>query len=206
MQQPPGERLIYGDVVSQGGEHVVHEPAVVVDVAGLVTDHPRHPVPLSQLDQRGGERRFVAARVVQLHFDREPVAEDVAPLAECALRSPVIAGAETGCDRPGRRTRQHLQSFTPLRYLLPGDARASARLFSIPLLPHRELTHARSRNERCEIVESLLAPRQNGGGTSIDVELGADDGFQILSACLQSEADDPAQVGGVGDSDGTVAE
>ena len=206
MQQPARERLIYGDVVSQCGEHVVNEPAVVVDVAGLVADHPRHPVPLGQLDQRGGERRLVAARVVQLHFDREPVAEDVAPLTELVLCSLVVVGAETGCDRPGRRTGQHLQSFTPLRYLLPGDARASARLFSIPLLPRREITHARPGDERSEIIESLLAPSQKSGGASIDHQLGADDGLQILLSCLESEADDPAQIGGIGDPESAVAE
>jgi hypothetical protein len=144
--------------------------------------------------------------VVQLHFDREPLAEDVAPPAECALSSPVIAGAETGCDRPGRRTGQHLQSFAPLRYLLPGDARSSTRLFSISLLPRRELTHARPGDERSQVIESFLASSDKGGRTPIDHELGADYWSQILPACLQCEADDPAQIGSVGDSNGAVAE
>jgi len=65
-------------------------------------------VPLGELDQRCGERRLVAARVVQLHFNREPVAEDIAPLAKRPLGSFEIAGAEARCDRPGRRTGQHL--------------------------------------------------------------------------------------------------
>ena len=163
-------------------------------------------MPLRQLDQRRGERRLVAARVVQLHFDGEPAGEDIAPLAESVLRTSIITGAKTGGDRPGRRTGQHLQSFTPLRYLLPGDARASARRSSIPLLPRREITYARAGDERSEIVESLLAPRQKRDGTSIDHEIGPDDWFQIPPARLQSEADDPSEVRGVGDPEGAVAE
>jgi hypothetical protein len=108
MQQPARERIVDGGVVTESSEHIVYEPAVVVDVARLVTDHPRYLVPLGELDQRRGERRLVAAGVVQLHFDREPVAEDIAPLAESALGALEIAGPEAGCDRPGRRTGQHL--------------------------------------------------------------------------------------------------
>src|ERR1700704_6673454 len=135
---------------------------------------------------------------MQLHFAREPVAERIAPPAERALRTFVVTTAETGCDRPGCRTGQHLQSFTPLRYLLPRDARASARLFSISLLPGRELAHARPGDERSQIVESLFGAGQKSGRTSIDHELGADDGLQILPSRLQPEANDPAEGGRIG--------
>ncbi len=92
----------------------MHEPAVVVDVARLVTYHPWYLVPLGELDQGRGQRCFLSARVMELHFDRESVAEDIAPLAERALSSLEIAVTETRCDRPGRRTGQHLQTFTSL--------------------------------------------------------------------------------------------
>jgi hypothetical protein len=163
-------------------------------------------MPLGELDQCGGERGFVPAGVVQLHFNRESVAEDVAPPTERALRPSVITIAETGCDRPGRRTGQHLQSFASLRYLLPGDARASARFFSISLLPRRELANARSGDERSQIVEPLFAPSQKAGRTSIDYELGANDRPYILPSCLESKANYPTQIGRVGDSNGAVAE
>ena len=93
MQQSPRERIVDRRVVAKRGEHVVHEPAVVVDVARLVTNHPRYLVPLGELDQRRGQRRFPPARVVELYFDREPVAEDIAPLAKRPLGSLEIAGA-----------------------------------------------------------------------------------------------------------------
>src|SRR5712671_7271225 len=119
---------------------------------------------------------------MQLHFDREPVAERIAPPAERALRTLVVATAETGCDRSSRRTGQHLQSFTPLRYLLPRDARASARLLSISLLPRRELAYARPGDERSQIVEPLFRPSKESSRTSIDHELGTDYRFHILPA------------------------
>lgn len=100
MQQPARERIVDGRIVSERRQHVVHEPAVVVDVARLVTYHPRHFVTLSKLDQRRSQRGFIPAGVMQLHFDREPVAEDFAPPAKRSLRASVVAGAETGCDRP----------------------------------------------------------------------------------------------------------
>src|ERR1700693_4684863 len=206
MQQPARERVVDGRVVSKGGEDIVHEPAVVVDVACLLTNHPRHFVAFGQLDQRGGERRLVAACVMQLHFDREPVTEDIAPPTERALRASVITSAETGCDRPGRRTGQHLQSFTPLRYLLPRDARASARLLSISLLPRRELTDARPGHEGSQVVEALFRPGQEGGGTSIDHELGTDYWLHILPARFESESNYSSEIGGVGNPDGAVAE
>src|SRR5882762_2494321 len=143
---------------------------------------------------------------MQLHLDRESVTEDFAPPAECALRASVVTVAETGCDRPGRRTGQHLQSFTPLRYLLPRDARASARLLSISFLPRRELTDARPCDEGSQIVEAFLRPSQKSSWTSIDHELGADYRFHILPARFQTEANYPAEISGVGDPDGAVAE
>ena len=93
VQQPTRERVIYGCVVAESSEHIVHEPAVVVDVARLVTYHPRYFVSLGELDQRRSQRRFIPARVVELHFDCEPVAEDIAPLAKRPLSSLEIAGA-----------------------------------------------------------------------------------------------------------------
>src|SRR4029077_13454669 len=206
MQQPARERVVDRRIVTKSGEDVVHEPAAVVDVACLLTNHPRHFVTLGQLDQRGGERRLVATRVMQLHFDRQPVTEDFAPPAERALRASVITSAETGCDRPGRRTGQHLQSFTPLRYLLPRDARASARLLAISLPPCRELTDARPGDERGQIVEAFFRPSQEGGGTSIDHELGTDYRLHILPARFESESNYSSEIRGVGNPDGAVAE
>ena len=52
------------------GEHVVHEPADVVDVPRILRRHPRHAGLLGELDQLGGEGRFVSAGVVELHFYR----------------------------------------------------------------------------------------------------------------------------------------
>src|SRR6266480_3578986 len=70
MQQSTRERVVDCCVVSKRGEHIVNEPAVVVDVARLLADYPRHPVSLGELDQRGGERGLVSTGVMQLHFDR----------------------------------------------------------------------------------------------------------------------------------------
>jgi hypothetical protein len=147
----------------------------------------------------------MAARVVELHFDRQPVAEDFAPPAERALSSLEIGGEETGCDRPACRTGQHLKSFTSLSYLLPGNPWTSARLLSVSLLPAGELTDARSGDERCEIVESLFAPSQEGGGTSVDVDLSADYWPYALSASFEPEADNSSKVRGVGNPDCAVA-
>jgi len=126
VQQPARERVVDCRVVTKSGEHVVHEPAVVVDVPRLVTYHPWYLVPLRELDQRRSQRRFMPARVMKLYFDREPFAEDIAPLAEGALRSPEITRAQTGCDWPRCRTGQHLESLAPLRYLKPRNARTTA--------------------------------------------------------------------------------
>src|SRR5437588_8745845 len=105
--------------------------------------------------------------MVELHLDGEPITKNFSPLAEPALGSLEIIVTKTGCDRPRSRTGQHLKSFTPLRYLLPGDARAPPRFFSISLLPRRELTHPRSGDQRGDVVESFLAARQNGDRTPI---------------------------------------
>ena len=143
---------------------------------------------------------------MQLDFDRQPVAKDMTPAAEGVLGLLVVTIAQTGCDRPGRRTGQHLNSLTPLRYLLPGDARATPRLFPISFLPRRELAHPRSRDERCDVIEPDFAPRQESDGTSIDIELGTDDRLDVLAPRLESEADYPAQIRGIGDADGAIAE
>ena len=70
MQQPALGGGVDRQVVAQRGEHVVHEPAAVVDVSRILRRHPRHARLLGELDQLGGERGFVAAGVVQLHFYR----------------------------------------------------------------------------------------------------------------------------------------
>src|SRR5438270_6632781 len=159
-----------------------------------------------QLDQRCRQRCLVTASVMQLHFDGEPVSKNFPPLTERPLSRLESTVTETGCDRPRGGTGQHLNSFTPLRYLLPGDARASPRFFPISFLPRRELADPRSGDERSDVVESPFAARQNGDRTAIDIELGADDRSDVLPSCFQSEADYAAQIRGVGDADGFVAE
>src|SRR5438270_9215543 len=159
-----------------------------------------------QLDQRCRQRCLVTASVMQLHFDGEPVSKNFPPLTERPLSRLEITVTQTGCDRPRGGTGQHLNSLTPLRYLLPGDARATPRLFPISFLPRRELAHPRSRDERCDVIEPDFAPRQESDGTSIDIELGTDDRLDVLAPRLESEADYPAQIRGIGDADGVIAE
>ena len=73
MQQPALGRVRRSSVVAQRGEHVVHEPAAFVDVPRILRRHPRQTASLLgeiAIEARGGERRLVAAGVVELHFDR----------------------------------------------------------------------------------------------------------------------------------------
>ena len=206
MQQSARDGIVDGGVVTQRGEDVMNEPAVVVDVARLLANDPGYAMSFCQLYERCRQRSLIAACMMQLYFDGEPFAESFPPLAEHALCSLEIIFAETGCDRPGRRTGQHLNSLTPLRYLLPGDARAPPRLFPISFLPRRELAHPRSRDERCDVIEPDFAPRQESDGTSIDIELGTDDRLDVLAPRLESESDYPAQIRGIGDANSVIAE
>jgi hypothetical protein len=64
------------------GQNIVHEPPFVVHIARIVGGHPRHAFPFGKLDERAGQRRLGPPGMMELHFDREMLAEDGAPFRE----------------------------------------------------------------------------------------------------------------------------
>ena len=206
MEQPAPGRGVDVDVVAQRGEDVVHEPAVVVDVARIVRDDPRHPASLGELDERAGERSFVAAGVVQLHFDGEPVAEHLAPFVEHAARVGAIAGADGGGDGPGGGSGERMEPGAVLGDFAPGHVRPAAARLPVGLGPARPRAHARTRDERGEVAIAFGGADDERGGPPVHAELGADDRPQRPTQPRRvHEPRNAAEVGGVGDAEGGVA-
>jgi hypothetical protein len=65
---------------------------------------------------------------VQLDFDGEILAEQLAPLIENAAGVDIVTGADARRDRPTCRARERMQVMRILRELLEGDSGASAAL------------------------------------------------------------------------------
>ena len=144
---------------------------------------------------------------MQTHFDSEPLAKNFAPLVERPRRSRVVARLDARGDRTRRRTGERLHSRAPLSDILPAHAWSSAQLCVLPLLPLTKIrVDTRSRDERRDVAESFVGARNQSNGKSFDVELDAGDWTHSLSFCFQCEANDAAQVGGVGYADAVVSE
>jgi hypothetical protein len=64
-------RRLKRESVPVGGEHVVHQPTLVVHVPRILRHHPRDPRFLGQPDQLGGKGGFLSPCVMQLYFYRK---------------------------------------------------------------------------------------------------------------------------------------
>ena len=206
MQEAAFGRGVDVDVVAQRREDVVNEAAVVVDVAWVVGDDPGDLASLGEIDEGASERAFGAARVMQLDFDGEPVAEDLAPFIEHAACVRAVAGADGGGDRSGGGSGERMQAGAQLGDFAPGDVRPAAACLAVGLGPARPRAHACAGDERGEVAVALGGADEKRGGATVHAELDADDGSQLTTqACCVDEAGNAAEIGRVGDAEGGVA-
>ena len=119
MQQPARRGVVDVGAGAQRGEHVVHEPAVVVHVTRIVRHYPRHARRRCELDERAGERGLVAAAAMMLHLDRDASAERFAPFVQRARRPVALSLAQHLRDDPARRTREQVQPPGALGHVAP---------------------------------------------------------------------------------------
>ena len=85
---------------------VEREPAAAVEITRIVGDDPGDTIAAGQLDQRRRQRSFVSARVMQLHFNGEPVSKDFTPAIQLVIRFDSAVAGEQGCEVARRRTSQ----------------------------------------------------------------------------------------------------
>ena len=69
----------------------MHETTGVVEITRIVGDDPGHFAALGQFDQRTCQRCLGGAGMMELSLDREPRAKHLAPSAERAAGSNLIA-------------------------------------------------------------------------------------------------------------------
>jgi hypothetical protein len=72
---------------------------------------------------------------MQVHLDREVVAEDFAPAGDPVQRFVASLAANEGCDFAGGRSCESEQSFTASGYLIPGELRPSTCARYVLLAP-----------------------------------------------------------------------
>src|SRR5262249_38303806 len=61
---------------------IVDETTSFVDITWVIRHHPRHTATLRKRDQLGGERCFIAADVLPLHFHSATMAKLSSPFTE----------------------------------------------------------------------------------------------------------------------------
>ncbi len=214
-------RFFEGEIGPERREHVVHQPALAIDVAGILGDDPGNAKRLRQVYQQVGELGLVRASLVALDLDDQAIAERLPPFGEAAERLGAPAAPDEGRDLAGRGAGQRDQPLAPLGYLRPRDTSPAARGVRIVAGPGREVSHAGAGDEAGEVVVAALVHRQErrgmGGGTDARVlrrgrrlglhqELGADDGPDALAPGLEHEPNCPTQIRSICETQASVSQ
>ena len=221
QEHPLARRFFEGELGPERREHVVHQAALAIDVAGVLGDDPGNAERLRQVYQQVGELGLVRAGLVALDLDGQAIAERLPPFGEAAERLGAPAAPDEGRDLAGGRTGQRDQPLASLGDLLPRDASPAPRGVRMLPAPGAEVTHPGAGDEAGEVAVAALVHRQErdgvgggpdarvrrrGRGLGLHQELGADDGLDPLAPGLEDEPDDPAQIRGIGEPQASVAQ
>ncbi len=192
-----------GGAVAEGREDFMHQPGSGVDIAGVLSGEPGHATVFRQPDQRAGQCLFSAPRVVEPHFDGDPVPEGGAIAREERVGVGGAAVENRGGQGARGRPGQEVESLMAMGHLVPGE------FWPAPgggaLGPSAEIADARVRDQGREVLEADGGPNQQGQRAAVHDELGPDDRPEALLAAGDPEPDDAAQVGAVGQADGVIA-
>ena len=168
MQQAALRGSIEIEASAQRGQHVVHQPAVAVEITRVVADDPRSPCTSSQVHQRTSECTLVAASAMTLYLHSNPSAERFAPLMQRPFG--VITPPVTYKLRNGTRRRpcQQVQSLRTLGHVRPGHAGHSTPALPIGRRPIAQRSDSRARDERREVAAALNVASDERHRPSID--------------------------------------
>src|SRR5882724_6967477 len=152
------------EIGAKGGEHVVNEATLAIDVAGILSDDPGNAERLRQVGQQVGQLDFGDAGFMALNLDRQAIAEDIAPLGQAAKSVRPAAGADQGGELARGRAGKGDQPFTPLDNLAPEDARVPPGGVGTVAIPAIEMAYARLGDEAGEVAISALVLDQESSG------------------------------------------
>ncbi len=216
-----GRRLREGEIRPECGEHVVHQPALAIDVAGVLGGDPGDAERLGQVHQQISELGLVGAGLVPLNLDGQAVAEDLAPLGQAAKGVGPASGADEGGELPGGGAGERDQALAPLGDLAPADGGPAASGVGMLAAPGVEVAHAGAGDEAGEVpITALVDGEERGGirggpagiagrrGREIwrHQQLGTYDRPDALAPGLEHESDDPTQVRSVGETQALVTQ
>ena len=184
----------------------MHQAAAVVEVARVLGHHPGHPFVPGEVGERIGERGLVPPRLVPLHLDGDPPAERLAPARELPRGGSGGALAHQRGEPPGAGPGEQVEAGAPFRHVGPAHARPPARHVRRLARPAAQVGHAGAGHQRGEVAVALAAPHQEGERPPVHLDLRAGDGPDPRLLRRRGEPRDAAEVGGVGEADGGIAE
>jgi hypothetical protein len=227
MQQATLGCGLHVEIVAVRGEQIVHQSSTVVDVPRILRRNPGDVALLRELDQLRRERCLDAAGMMQLHLDRQPSVEHLAPARETPLGVDSSSRAQEGREQSGRRSGERMYAIRMRRDVFPRHFRPAAAFGLRFFLPRLPLSHTRHRRQRGNVAVALLVAREKRGRIAVDVDLHANDrSHRILTATARlvavlrrsvaggilerrhrfdSEFRDRSQIGRVGDAEVCIA-